>query len=39
MGRMASLKDLEPAMRMLLSQDNRYMTGAEIIIDGGWTII
>lgn len=39
MGRMASLKDLEPAMRMLLSPDNRYMTGAEIIIDGGWTII
>ena len=38
-GRMGKLTDLEPVIRMLLDGDNRYMTGANIVVDGGWTII
>lgn len=39
MGRMGELRDLEPAVRMLLDPKNAYMTGANITVDGGWTIV
>lgn len=38
LGRMCQRQDLMPAVKMLLSEDNKYMTGANIVIDGGWTI-
>lgn len=38
MKRMARLEDLEPAVKMLLDGKNKYMTGANIIVDGGYTI-
>jgi NAD(P)-dependent dehydrogenase (short-subunit alcohol dehydrogenase family) len=37
MKRMAELSDLETPIRMLLDPKNCYMTGANIIVDGGWT--
>lgn len=39
MGRMGRLDDLMPAIMMLLDPQNAYMTGANITIDGGWTLI
>lgn len=39
MERMGHLEDLEAPIRMLLDPNNRYMTGANIVVDGGWTII
>lgn len=37
--RMCKLHELEPAIKMLLDKKNTYMTGANIVVDGGWTII
>lgn len=39
MGRMARLGDLMPAIKMLMDPQNAYMTGANIVVDGGWTIV
>lgn len=39
MGRMGFLREIEPVIRMLLDPDNSYMTGANIVVDGGWTIV
>ena len=39
MERMGHLEDLEAPVKMLLDPKNRYMTGANIVVDGGWTII
>lgn len=39
MNRMCEISDIEPAIAMLLNHDNKYMTGANIVIDGGWSII
>lgn len=38
MGRMGELCDLEPAVRMLLDTRNRYMSGANIVIDGCYSL-
>ncbi len=38
-GRMGMLRELEPVITMLLDPNNRYMTGANIVIDGGWTCV
>ncbi len=38
-GRMCKLQELEPVIKMLLDRKNTYMTGANIVVDGGWTII
>lgn len=37
-GRMCKVEELFPAIDMLLDETNSYMIGANIIVDGGWTI-
>lgn len=39
MGRMGNPSDLYPALEMLISPSSQYLTGSEILIDGGWTAI
>jgi NAD(P)-dependent dehydrogenase (short-subunit alcohol dehydrogenase family) len=39
MGRMGKPDDIAPAVSFLLSDDAKYITGQNIIIDGGWTAI
>jgi NAD(P)-dependent dehydrogenase (short-subunit alcohol dehydrogenase family) len=39
MGRMGNPSDLNPVLEMLISPGSSYMTGSEILIDGGWTAI
>lgn len=39
MRRMMYPRELAPAVLMLLDDTNTYMTGANIVIDGGWTLI
>lgn len=37
--RMGSPDDISPAVVFMLGDDSRYITGQNLIIDGGWTII
>lgn len=39
MGSMMHIDQIMPAIDMLLDPRNSYMTGAEIVVDGGWTIV
>jgi len=39
MGRMGSPADIAPAVGFLLSDDSSYITGQNLVIDGGWTTI
>ena len=39
MQRMGSPEDIAPSVSFLLSDDSKYITGQNLIIDGGWTII
>lgn len=39
MKRMGSPKDISPAIHYLLSEESSYLTGQNIIIDGGWSSI
>lgn len=39
MGRMGNPSDLYPILEMLISPGSSYLTGSEILIDGGWTAI
>lgn len=38
-GRMAHASDVNSAIEFLISKDSSYVTGAEIVIDGGWLSI
>ena len=37
--RMMRIEEIMPALEMLIDPRNTYMTGAEIVIDGGYTIL
>lgn len=39
MRRLGTPEDIAPAVAFLLSDDSRYITGQNIIVDGGWTSI
>tara|TARA_B110000971_G_C19873850_1_gene437481 strand:- start:163 stop:900 length:738 start_codon:yes stop_codon:yes gene_type:complete len=39
MGRLGNPKDIAPAVSFLLSDEAKYITGQNLIIDGGWTCI
>jgi NAD(P)-dependent dehydrogenase (short-subunit alcohol dehydrogenase family) len=39
MGRMGNPDDIAPAVSFLLSDDAKYITGQNLIVDGGWTVI
>lgn len=39
MGRMGNPDDIAPSVAFLLSDDSKYITGQNLIIDGGWTCI
>ncbi|VEH99434.1 2-(S)-hydroxypropyl-CoM dehydrogenase [Kaistella antarctica] len=39
MGRMGSPKDIAPSISFLLSHEAQYITGQNLIVDGGWTAI
>lgn len=37
-GRMLKTSEILPAVDMLMDPDNSYMVGANIVVDGGWTV-
>lgn len=39
MGRMGNPEDVSPTVAFLLSDKAKYITGQNIIVDGGWTVI
>ena len=39
MGRMGLPKDIAPSVSFLLSEDAGYITGQNLVVDGGWTAI
>lgn len=39
MGRMGNPDDIAPSVSFLLSDDAKYITGQNLIVDGGWTAI
>jgi NAD(P)-dependent dehydrogenase (short-subunit alcohol dehydrogenase family) len=39
LGRMGNPEDIAPAVTFLLSDDAKYITGHNLLVDGGWTAI
>ena len=39
MGRLGNPDDISPAVSFLLSEEAKYITGQNLIVDGGWTCI
>jgi NAD(P)-dependent dehydrogenase (short-subunit alcohol dehydrogenase family) len=39
LGRMGTPQDIAPSVVFLLSEDAKYITGQNLIVDGGWTAI
>ena len=39
MGRLGNPDDIAPAVSFLLSEESKYITGQNLIVDGGWTTI
>lgn len=39
MGRLGNPDDIAPAVSFLLSDEAKYITGQNLIVDGGWTVI
>ena len=39
LGRMGTPDDIAPSVSFLLSEDAKYITGQNLIVDGGWTAI
>jgi NAD(P)-dependent dehydrogenase (short-subunit alcohol dehydrogenase family) len=39
MGRMGDPDDIAPVVSFLLSEEAKYITGQNLIVDGGWTVI
>ena len=39
MGRMGNPDDIAPSVSFLLSDEAKYITGQNLIVDGGWTAI
>jgi NAD(P)-dependent dehydrogenase (short-subunit alcohol dehydrogenase family) len=39
MGRMGKPDDIAPMVSFLLSDEAKYITGQNLIVDGGWTSI
>lgn len=39
MRRMGTPDDIAPSIAFLLSDDSKYITGQNLVVDGGWTII
>ena len=39
LGRIGTPEDVAPAALFLASDDSAYMTGANLVIDGGWSVV
>lgn len=39
MGRLGNPDDIAPSVSFLLSEEAKYITGQNLIVDGGWTVI
>lgn len=39
MGRLGTPEDIAPSVSFLLSEEAKYITGHNLVVDGGWTII